>query len=134
MKNPQGNVVPDLKPVEEIRLRNFLELQSRVGGYGAPTATYFASVLSERDAAVTPAQLTNIYQKVKPISSIFASKIERALSLPQGWLSEDHEFLFTLTPADLDAHKLFSSLPPKIKANIFAVIFDLAKVRRSEEM
>lgn len=129
--NPSENVVHSLNLAEEIRLRNFLELQSRAGGYGAPTAIYLSKVLTERGATVTPAQLTAIYQKEKPINLSFAAEVERALSLPQGWLSEDHEFLFALTPAELDVHNALSALSADVKASVSSIILHLAKEAQS---
>ena len=117
----------NLKPVETVRLRNFCELQSRTEGYGAPTAKHLAKVLSERGARVTPPQLTSIYQGETPISFEFASKIESALSLPQGWLSEDHEFVFRLTPSEIEIHTALAALPPKIKQAIASIVQHLAK-------
>ena len=121
----------NLKPVEEVRLRNFLELQSRAGGHGAPTATHLATVLSEHGDKVTPTQLTSVYQRKKAISFSLASQVERALQLPQGWLSEGHEFLFTLTPAQLDVHNALAALPSEAKASISSLIIYLSRAIHS---
>lgn len=118
--------MPNLQPVEEVRLANFLELQSRVGGYGAPTAAHLASFLSEHGQPVTPTQLTAIYQKEKPISSSFAAQVEQALTLPKGWLSESHDFLFKLSPSELAVHSAFASLPANVKADLSSLILHLA--------
>ena len=118
--------MPELKPVEEVRLRNFLALQHRIGGYGAPTAKYFAEVLGQRGAAVTSSQLTSIYQKEKAISFGFASKVEVAMALPQGWISEDHEFLFGLTPAENDIHRALATLPKDVKQAVSLLVKHLA--------
>jgi hypothetical protein len=119
--------VNGLKPVEEQRLKNLLELQSRTGRYGAPTAVHLAATLSEHGAKVTPSHLTAIYQKTKPVSRSFASQVERALSLPEGWLSEDHEFLFTLAPFDLSVHRALALLPADAKASISSLVLQLSK-------
>ena len=123
--------MPTLKTVEEVRLRNFLELQSRAGGQGAPTAVHLATVLSEHGEAVTSTQLTFIYQRKKAISFSFACQVERALDLQQGWLSEDHEFLFTLTPAQLNVHNALAALPANVKADVSSVILHLARAIHS---
>ena len=121
--------MPQLKPVEEVRLRNFLSLQHRIGGYGAPTAKHFAEVLTQRGAAVTPTQLTFIYQKEKAIGSSFASKVEVAMALPQGWISEDHEFLFSLTPAESDIHRALATLPKDVKGAVSLLVRHLANAQ-----
>lgn len=120
-----------LEEIEEIRLQNFRELQSRSGRYGAPTAAHLSKVLTRAGAKFTSPQLTAIYQREQAITTLQADQIEQALSLPNGWLSKNHDFLFSLTPFEIDVHSALAALPTHLKLNLAAIINHIAKAGSS---
>ena len=109
------------------RVRNLRELQGRLEAYGARTEKHFAEYLAQNGASITFQQLSLIYQEKKEVGLQMASSIEQAMSLPSGWLSEDHEFLFSLSAQDLDAHRALASLAPELRENISAILLRLAR-------
>jgi len=114
--------MPDLSPVKRVRLRNLAELHGRPGGFGAPTSSHLVEYLKSHGLSVTTTDLTAIYQGEKPISDQRASAIEKAFNLSSGWLSTDHEFVFSLTPGEVIAHAKLASLPQEVKQRLYALV------------
>ena len=110
----------------KLRLKNLRALHGRAGGFGAPTSDYLVSFLNKSGMSLSNTDLTHIYQGTKPISDSRAKDIEKAFGLSPGWLSEDHEFLYKLAPAEIAAHAKLSALPPGIKEHLYSLVEALA--------
>lgn len=111
-----------MKKVEEIRLKNLKSLHGKPVGAGGPTSGFLVDYLKGKDVSITKTDLSNIYRKKKEISKYLAGSIEQAFGLPVGWLSEDHEFFYSMSPGDMAAYRNFVELPEEIRRCIHALI------------
>ena len=118
--------MPSLTATEALRLKNLCALHARPEGYGAPTAVFLAEWLSERGASLTNKELSVIYKGERAISDPLAKSIEKAFKLPAGWLSSDHEFVYTLSPGELASHTKLAELTANIKQRIYALVDELS--------
>ena len=116
-----------LKDIEIIRIMNLGYLHSKTGFYGAPTSLNLIKFLNNKGVAINGNDLTNIYQKKLTLSDALAASIEIAFKMPSGWLSEDHEFIYILTPKETELHKTLSKLPFEAKEIILQLVNHLAK-------
>jgi len=115
-----------IESTQRLRLQNLREIHGRPERFGAPTSKFLVEYLQKSDLQIAPGKLTDIYQRVEPITDQLAEKIERAFSLPKGWLSTDHEFVFKLDPSALAAHSRLASLPQPVQEKLHALIEVLA--------
>lgn len=124
--------MPSLTATEKLRLKNLCALHARPEGYGAPTAVFLAEWLTERGASITNRELSLIYKGERAISDHLAKSVERAFSLPAGWLSADHEFVYKLSPGELIAHSELAALPVNVKQRLFALVEELSQALRRD--
>ena len=115
-----------LTHTEEVRLRNLRALHARPGGAGGPTSDFLVDFLSSKGVSINKTDLSNIYWAKKTIGNHLAASIEQAFSLPTGWLSEDHEFLYALSPAEIAAYRELASLPADLKASLLSLVRTVA--------
>ncbi len=111
-----------LSSLEKIRLRNLRALHARPGGSGGPTSDFLVYFLNQSGMSLTNTELSRIYQSKKAISDYRAKAIERAFGLSSGWLSQDHEFLYQLSPGEIISHSKLAALAPEIKQSIYSLI------------
>jgi hypothetical protein len=90
----------ETRPLEEVRLTNLKFLHGSVANFGAPTSGGLASFLNSKKVKITEQQLSDIYHRKKNIDMILALSIEKAFSLPNGWLSEDQSYFLKLSPEE----------------------------------
>jgi len=112
--------------LKSIRVQNLRELHGRPAQFGAPTSQHLVEYLVDRGVNVSNSNLTRIYQGTEPITDRLANQIESAFSLPEGWLSSDHGFVYTLGTPALQAHTRLASLPKAIQEKLYALIEVLA--------
>jgi hypothetical protein len=113
--------------IQNIRLSNLRLLHARPDGLaaGAPTSEYLAHFLQENGASINKNELSQIYCLQRKISDYLASSIERAFKLPAGWMSQDHEFVFSLNSGETKAIQSLMKLPDRIKAPLLSLITNL---------
>jgi len=111
-----------LQEVEETRLSNLKLLHGTVNGFGGPTSKNFAKGLN-----IEASLLSRIYGKEVPIDAAFTGQIEKALSLPTGWLSTDQTFWLSVLPTELAIIKAYVSLSEPAKSHIAGIIEQLPR-------
>lgn len=111
-----------LSALEKIRLKNLRALHARPGGSGGPTSDFLVYFLNQNGMSLTNTELSRIYQGKKAISDYRAKAIERAFGLSSGWLGQDHEFLYKLSPGEINSHSKLAALTPDIKRTIYSLI------------
>lgn len=116
-----------MKKIEEIRLKNLKSLHGKPVSAGGPTSEFLVDYLKDKGVSITKTDLSNIYRMKKDISEYLAGSIERAFGVPVGWLSEDHEFFYSMSPGDMVAYRNFVELPEDIRTCIRALIESIGK-------
>ena len=108
------------------RLRNLSELHGKTDYYGAPKSGSLLKFLNSKGVSITDNELTKIYWSEKEICACLAQEIEQAFELPIDWLSQDHEFIFKLSPEELSAHRALTNLPLEIRTQLYSLVITLA--------
>jgi hypothetical protein len=118
--------VDNLTSLEKLRLKNLRSLHGRPDGFGGPTSDFLVHFLNQKGMSLSNNELTHIYQGKKGISDYRAKAIEKAFDLSSGWMSQDHEFLYRLSPGEISTHSRLAALAPEIKQSIYALIDAIA--------
>ena len=115
---------------EQVRLRNLRLLHARPGGAGGPTSDFLVQFLRDHNVSITKTELSNIYWEQKSISDDLAKSIEKAFTLPAGWLSEDSDFFFSSLPREIATFRALVELPSSLRDAIFEVINASATIQK----
>lgn len=111
---------------QQVRLKNLRMLHGRVEGFGAPTSALLTKFLNERGVSIISQEISAIYGKEREVSDYLAGQIERAFALPSGWLSVDHEFVYTLNPGEAIVLRELANLPSEIRSSLLALITSIS--------
>lgn len=91
-------------------IRNLRLLIARSTSYGSPASNRFCEALKKGGASITEHQLSQWVTGDELLSVWDAHRIEKAMSIPSGWLAEDLEFVFQASPSLLNAFRSLSEL------------------------
>lgn len=92
-------------------LDNLRLLVARATTLGSPSSKNFCAYLKAGGTSIQEAQLSRWLMRDESLMSWDARRIEKAMSVPSGWLDEDLGFVFQASPNLLKAFRCLAALP-----------------------